>query len=227
MQAVAFFDFDGTLCTGQVWSGLGRWADAYRRRRATYRWSLRLLPGLYWPLYRLRLLPEGAFFNAWGNGVARFFRGMPYGEARSICQWVAERHLLPTLRGDVVERLHAHQARGEGVVLVSGTLQEAVEEVARHLGVSTVLATPLQVRNGICTGRLEGPFLYGHLKAQRVRRFAEEHNPPLDLSRCWAYADRRWDIPFLEAVGRPVAVYPDRVLLAYAERKGWEVLGRR
>ncbi|MCS7207619.1 MAG: HAD-IB family hydrolase [Dehalococcoidia bacterium] len=226
-KTVAFFDFDGTLCTAQVWRGLGEWARTAPRRRLAYVWSLRLLPMGYWPLYRLRLLGEGTFFNLWGNGVASLFRGMPYAQARAVCQQVARQHLIPALRSDVMERLRAHQAQGEEVVLVSGTLAEAVEAVAHHLGIPTVLATPLQVHNDICTGRMDGPFLYGALKAQRLLQFAREHTPPLDLSLCWAYADRRWDIPFLEAVGRPVAVYPDRVLKAYAEKRGWEVLGAR
>lgn len=226
-QVAAFFDFDGTLCTGQVWRGLGRWTQTVGRRRFVYLLALRLWPGVIWPLSKTRLLSEGAFFNLWGNGVARLFRGIPYAEARAICRWVVEHEIIPTLRPDVVERLRQHQAQGHRVALVSGSLQEVLEEVARHLGVSAVLATPLEVRNGICTGRLQGPFLYGALKAQRVVRYAQGHNPPLDLSLCWAYADRRWDIPFLEAVGQAVAVYPDRVLLTYAERRGWEVLGRR
>jgi HAD superfamily hydrolase (TIGR01490 family) len=222
---VAFFDLDGTLCTGQVWRGLGRWASAFRQRRWAYQKHLRLLPLAYWPLYRMRLLPEGTFFTLWGQGVAAFFRGMPYRDARAVCRWVVEEEIVPSLRPDVVERLQGHQRRGDRVALVSGAIGEVVEEVARHLGVSTVLATPLEVQDGRCTGRLQGPFLYGYLKAQRISTFAREQTPPLDLSHCWAYADRRWDIPFLEAVGHPVAVYPDRTLRTYAQRKGWEIVG--
>ncbi|MFN3974227.1 MAG: HAD family hydrolase [Dehalococcoidia bacterium] len=226
-QVAAFFDFDGTLCTGQVWRGLGRWAQTFGRRRFVYLLALRLWPGVIWPISKARLLSEGAFFNLWGNGVATFFRGLSYAQARAICRWVVEHEIIPTLRPDVVERLRQHQAQGHAVVLVSGTLQEVLAEVARHLGVSAVLATPLEVCNGICTGRLQGPFLYGHLKAHRIQRFAQGYNPPLDLSLCWAYADRRWDIPFLETAGLAVAVYPDKALLAYAGKKGWEVLGKR
>jgi phosphoserine phosphatase len=51
--------------------------------------------------------------------------------------------------------------------------------------------------------------------------FARRRN--LDLSRSYAYADAISDLPMLEAVGNPVAVNPDRRLLAAAKDRGWQV----
>jgi phosphoserine phosphatase len=44
-----------------------------------------------------------------------------------------------------------------------------------------------------------------------------------------AYSDSHTDLPFLEAVGHPVAVNPDRKLRRIASQRGWPVLefGRR
>ena len=51
----------------------------------------------------------------------------------------------------------------------------------------------------------------------------------LDLSASTAYSDSGSDLPFLEAVGRPVAVNPDKELRRVADERGWPVLrfGRR
>ena len=46
----------------------------------------------------------------------------------------------------------------------------------------------------------------------------------LDLSECTAYSDSHTDLPFLEAVGHPVAVNPDRALRRVARDRGWPVL---
>ena len=45
-----------------------------------------------------------------------------------------------------------------------------------------------------------------------------------DLAASTAYSDSHTDLPFLEAVGNPVAVNPDRELARIAAERGWEVL---
>ena len=45
-----------------------------------------------------------------------------------------------------------------------------------------------------------------------------------DLLECTAYSDSRTDLPFLDAVGHPVAVNPDRELRRIARDRGWPVL---
>jgi phosphoserine phosphatase len=46
----------------------------------------------------------------------------------------------------------------------------------------------------------------------------------IDLARSTAYSDSHTDLPFLEAVGHPVAVNPDRELRRLAAERGWPVL---
>ena len=46
----------------------------------------------------------------------------------------------------------------------------------------------------------------------------------IDVGASTAYSDSHTDLPFLEAVGRPVAVNPDRELRRIAEERGWPVL---
>ena len=43
----------------------------------------------------------------------------------------------------------------------------------------------------------------------------------LDLDASTAYSDSYSDVPFLEAVGHPVAVNPDRRLRRIARLRGW------
>jgi phosphoserine phosphatase len=45
----------------------------------------------------------------------------------------------------------------------------------------------------------------------------------VDLSRSYAYADSISDLPMLEAVGNPVAVNPDKRLLAAAQDREWQI----
>ena len=55
-----------------------------------------------------------------------------------------------------------------------------------------------------------------------ARRLAAEHD--LDLEASTAYSDSYSDVPFLEAVGHPVAANPDRKLRRIARERGWPVV---
>ncbi len=54
-----------------------------------------------------------------------------------------------------------------------------------------------------------------------MRELAEEHG--YDLTASTAYSDSHTDLPFLEAVGNPVVVNPDRELRGIAEERDWPV----
>jgi phosphoserine phosphatase len=45
-----------------------------------------------------------------------------------------------------------------------------------------------------------------------------------DPRDCSFYSDSAYDLPLLEAVGRPVAVNPDRRLRRIARARGWEIM---
>jgi len=47
----------------------------------------------------------------------------------------------------------------------------------------------------------------------------------VDLSQSFAYGDSISDVPLLELVGNPVAVYPDSQLWDHASQRGWRILG--
>jgi hypothetical protein len=96
-----------------------------------------------------------------------------------------------------------------------------VKPLARHFGVSGVIATRAEVgADDRYTGTLEF-YAYGEQKAQAIRDMAERHE--LDLEESYAYSDSITDAPMLAAVGHPVAVNPDRELRKLAEERGWEV----
>jgi hypothetical protein len=84
--------------------------------------------------------------------------------------------------------------------------------------------------NGLLTGDLDGPFMYGEGKVAAMRDFAASHD--IDLGESWAYSDSASDLPMLRAVGNPVAVNPDEELAVVARQEGWRImrfekLGRR
>jgi phosphoserine phosphatase len=89
------------------------------------------------------------------------------------------------------------------------------------LAMDGAIGTASEVVDGVYTGELAGPFVYGKGKASALRQFADAEG--IDLERSWAYSDSASDLPMLQAVGNPVAVNPDAELEEVARREGWEI----
>jgi HAD superfamily hydrolase (TIGR01490 family) len=219
----ALFDLDGTLCTGHIYGGL------VRKRMKHPLGALRSISymlyhlGMY-PLNRAGLIDTTRFYISWGIDLAWLLKGIRKEEASHLFSEVAE-ELLATVRPDILEHLKGHQAEGHTLLLISGTFQPLLEVVADRLGVDYAVGTLLEERNGRYTGRLRSPFCFGEAKATMLRDFLRERGLSIDLASSYAYADRIYDIPFLEMVGNPIATYPDEGLLEYARRKGWRIIG--
>jgi phosphoserine phosphatase len=97
-----------------------------------------------------------------------------------------------------------------------------VHAIADDLGFDGALGTVCEVVDGKYTGRAIRA-LHAEGKARCLREL------DYDLAASTAYSDSHTDVPFLEAVGHPVAVNPDRALRRIAGERGWPVLefGRR
>jgi HAD superfamily hydrolase (TIGR01490 family) len=118
--------------------------------------------------------------------------------------------------------LDQHTAAGEDRIVVSASPIEIVSRIADEIGLEGAVGTRSEIVDGCYTGRLEGEFCYGAGKVTEMRRLAEERG--YDLGRCTAYSDSISDLPFLEAVGTPVAVNPEKHLRAVAVERGWRIV---
>ncbi|HID87933.1 MAG TPA: HAD family hydrolase [Anaerolineae bacterium] len=220
----AFFDLDGTLCTEHIWRALTQYPYPQRWRRLVVRFYL-ISHVLLWPLHRTGLLSKETFYRLWGQDMAWILAGLSPSEAEEVFHWIADQHILPSLRPDAMEILRHHQGEGHFVALVSGTFEELLTIIGRRMGVDHVVGTRLEVRRGRYTGRLASSFCFGTEKAERLRGFLRENELGIDLAASFAYGDSAFDLPFLEMVGHPVAVHPDDELRATAVQRGWPVIG--
>ena len=139
--------------------------------------------------------------------------------------WITDEYIVPLLRPDIVARLRDHQALGHRVILLSGAFEGLLATVGERLGVEEFLGTRLKRSDGLYTGVAVPPIPQGDGKIERLRVGLSESGRPIELPASYAYADSITDHPLLEAVGHPVAVYPDQALAAVALNCGWSVLG--
>jgi HAD superfamily hydrolase (TIGR01490 family) len=144
-------------------------------------------------------------------------------EAAAAFVWITERYVQPLVRPDVKARLREHQSAGHRVILVSGTLAPLLAEIGHQLGVEETVGTPLVLRSARYSGRCELPICQGTGKVLRLEAHLHGRGQ-FSWSESYAYADSYTDIPLLERVGHPVAVYPDEQLAAHAQGQGWQVM---
>lgn len=136
-----------------------------------------------------------------------------------IEQWFAaevEGRLRPGARA-VLQR---HREAGDMLVLATSSSQYAAACAVRAFGLDEGIGTQPEVVDGVLTGELEAS-AYGRAKLYRCAAWAKERG--VELSSCAFYTDSYSDLTLLDAVGRPVAVHPDRRLQRVARRRGWPI----
>jgi HAD superfamily hydrolase (TIGR01490 family) len=129
--------------------------------------------------------------------------------------------LRPLVYAEPLQLVQQHRERGECVYIVSATLQEIVEHIADDLGFDGAIGSTCEIVDGAYTGKSLRA-AHGTGKAEALRELAAAKG--FDLGECTAYSDSHTDLPFLEAVGHPVAVNPDGALRRIARDRGWPVL---
>jgi len=218
----AIFDLDGTLFGGSILQGIIRHHRAHRVNRLRLYFYMGSHIAI-WPLFRLGLLSATTARVAWARHMGWPLGGMTPDQAGRAFAWIAEEYVEPLLFPDVVARLREHQAAGHRVIIVSGTPSPLLAEIGRRLGVDETVGTPLVLRNGRYSGASELPTCQGADKVTRLEMYlSDDHG--IDWAKSYAYADSHTDIPLLEFVGNPVAVYPDPQLAAHAAKLDWEIM---
>ncbi len=110
------------------------------------------------------------------------------------------------LRADTLRRLRWHLDAGHRVVIVSASYEVYVTVVAAGLGDVDVLATRLEVVDGVCTGRLDGPNCRGPEKVERLNGWLTAQGLTRGEITLYAYGDSRGDHELLAWADHPHVV---------------------
>ena len=155
----AFFDFDGTIIDG--YSVLAVLQDRARH--------LDIAPA---EVVRLVLAGVGAARGDGGfpvvmKAAVRELAGRRRADLDELGARLLKGKLGGTLYPEAWRLVAAHRARGHIVVIASSALPFQVEPLAAELGIDHVLCTRLAQSDGVITGDVDGPILWGPGKAGR------------------------------------------------------------
>ena len=215
-KVAAFFDLDKTIIA----------------MSSTYAYGREFLnSGLISPVEALQLSLAQATYMFAGHTseqmdntrdqLTAMVRGWDVQQVRTIAEETMHTVVTPTIYAEARELIEYHQERGHDVIIISASVKELVEPIARELGVDNTVNTILESSEGRYTGEVLF-YCKGDAKRQAIFDMAETHD--YDLARSFAYSDAFTDVPMLETVGNPVAVNPDRALKKTALERGWKIL---
>ncbi len=214
--AAAFFDLDKTLIEG---------SSGVHFARAAYRAGVigrRQLAIDLWANLRFRLQGStDAASEKIRQRVLDSIAGIPVRELQRLGPEILA-GVLPRVYPEVLRVAYDHQDAGRPAFIVTAASQEMADLMAHVLVLEGGIGTRSEIKDGVYTGKADGPFTYRGGKAEAIRQVAEEHG--IDLGASYAYSDSESDLPMLTVVGHPVAVNPDTALERIARERGWRIM---
>ncbi len=215
-RAAAFFDLDRTLISGSstFTFGVAAWRASLLGSRRLTGDAVRALS------FRLFGASDERSAST-RDRLLDAIRDVPAEDLAALNGVILPR-LVEQVRPEARELIEMHRTAGREQWIVSASAQGIVEPLAHAVGMTGGIGTRIAVRDGVFTGELDGPFVYGEGKVEAMRTIAAERH--YDLERCYAYSDSISDRPMLELVGHPVAVNPDRALETLARSRGWPIV---
>lgn len=213
--SAAFFDLDKTVIAKSSTLAFSRpfFAGGLINRRAVVR-------SAYAQFVYLLGGADHAKMERMRAYLSELVTGWDVNTVRAIVADTLHHTVDPLVYDEAVELIDGHHLAGRDVILVSSSGQEVVEPIGEMLGVDHVIATRLEIRDGLYTGEVEF-YAYGEHKADAVQAIADERG--YDLTESYAYSDSITDLPLLDTVGHPCVVNPDRSLRRVAVERAWPI----
>lgn len=211
----AFFDLDGTLVAGFTAVILTRERVRSRDMGLGELFGM-IQAGLNHQLGRIE-------FEELITKASSALRGRSITDLDEIGERLFVQKIAGRIYPEMREVVRAHQARGHTVVLSSSALTIQVEPVARFLGITNTLTNAFVTDDdGVLSGDVVEPILWGPGKAAAVQKFAAEHD--IDLQDSYFYADGDEDVALMHLVGNPRPTNPEGKMASVARKRGWPIL---
>lgn len=211
---VAYYDLDHTILQGNSATYL---VEEARKRgvmsRQQYRHAVYLSI-----LYKLKIGDPVRMITK----MLGWLEGLSEKLVYQLCREVFTEQLIHTIRPEIRSSMEHHRKKSGAVVLLSSATLPVCEPVSEHLDLDELICTQLLSENGILTGKTSGKLVYGKEKKHRLIRHCQEHG--FDPGEAYYYGDSHTDTDVMMAVGFPVAVSPDRILLRTALTHKWPIL---
>lgn len=133
--------------------------------------------------------------------------------------------VLPAILPIAKDLVQAHLDQGDLCAIVTATNEFVTAPIAREFGISHLIATIPETRNGRYTGQIQGVPSFQAGKITRVDAWLAGMNlTRADFECSFFYSDSPNDLPLLEVVTDPIATNPSSALRQVAQARNWKIL---
>ena len=185
LNRLSLFDFDGTIITDDSLIKFIRFVVG----DAKFIWGMILLSPML-TVYKLKLIPN---YKAKQWMLSYFFRGMNKQGFLKVAEEYSLNHIDTILRPKAMEKIAWHKEQGHKVVVVSASIECGLKPWCDKNGLD-LIATKIEIKDGLVTGKFLSKNCYGREKASRVQ---EAYNLS-EYDHIYAYGDSRGDKELLE-----------------------------
>lgn len=213
LSQIVFFDLDHTLLKRNSSFSFGLYL--YKKKHISIFTLFRLF--YYYALHKAGLIDIAGLHDKAFNCL---FSGKSVSYFKSIADDFLHENFASLQNISTLIRYNDAKRKGHHVVILSSSPDFLVEAFARKFRPNSWQATEYHSHDDSWTKL--GKVLEGRAKASHVFELSQKLLIP--IGNTVGYSDSHLDLPFLESVGKPVAVNPTRPLLQIAKKRNWEIL---
>ncbi|MDN5751762.1 MAG: HAD-IB family hydrolase [Nitrosospira sp.] len=218
---LALFDLDNTLLAGD---SDFEWAQFLIEQRVLDREVYEARNVEFYEQYKAGTLDIHEFLDFQLKPLSRH----PRSQLDAWHSEFMEKRILPLIAPGARELINRHRLGDDLCVIITATNRFVTAPIARALGISNLIATEPEHKNGEFTGQVSGLPSFREGKIARLESWLDERNLTwLSFLESWFYSDSLNDLPLLKKVTHPVAVDPDATLKGYAQENAWPIISLR
>ena len=150
------------------------------------------------------------------------FSGTSFAQVANLGREFAKKELVKFINPVLIERIKGYNEANANVYLITGSIEFLGQAVAEYLNIKNVIGARLAVRKGMFTEEPPSRFPHSTEKLIIVKDICSKLK--IKIEDCAAYGNSIHDLALLSAVGKPVAVTPERKLWKVAKERNWEII---
>jgi HAD superfamily hydrolase (TIGR01490 family) len=162
-------------------------------------------------------------FNEYTIFALSTIKGKSVNDINNLMKGFMEKIIEPMINIYILKILHDHNHNNDEMLLASATNSAVVNPIAKRLGFNNVIATEVEIIDGVYSGKVQDIPALGEGKLQKVREWMSISNIH-DFKNTTFYSDSINDFPLLSVVKNPVDVNPDDKLRKECQKRAWEII---
>ncbi|MDA9621834.1 HAD-IB family hydrolase [Gammaproteobacteria bacterium] len=162
-------------------------------------------------------------YDEWAEFALSTIKGKTSNQITDLLSQFLNTVIEPMINIYALRLLHNHNHDNDIMLLASATNSVIVEPIAKRLGFENIVATDVEITDGVYTGKVLGRPALGEGKLIKVKEWAAS-NGITNFEDTIFYSDSINDLPLLSKVHKPIAVNPDDQLRKLSELNNWEII---